>query len=98
MYFVPLLLLFSAVCAWKDVAPPTKPDLAPNSKLLIGILRKVENCSVKSMSGDRVSVHYTGWTRSDAKKFDSSRDRGQPFDITLGQGQVIKGWDQGLVG
>ena len=54
-----------------------------------------------AQAGRQVSVHYTGWLYQDGqqgRKFDSSKDRGQPFGFHLGAGQVIGGWDEGVQG
>ena len=58
----------------------------------------------EAQAGQRVRVHYTGWLHDPAagnqrgKKFDSSKDRGDPFSFNLGAGQVIRGWDEGVQG
>jgi FKBP-type peptidyl-prolyl cis-trans isomerase FkpA len=57
----------------------------------------VEGDGEEAAAGQRVSVRYTGWLL-DGEKFDSSLDRNQPFDFSLGKGMVIQGWDEGVAG
>ena len=56
---------------------------------------EVEGTGPSPQQGQIAVVHYTGWL-TDGTKFDSSRDRGQPFSFPVGQGQVIRGWDEGV--
>jgi len=58
---------------------------------------EVEGAGREARVGDTVRVHYTG-TLEDGRKFDSSRERGQPLEFTLGVGMVIRGWDEGVAG
>jgi FKBP-type peptidyl-prolyl cis-trans isomerase FkpA len=57
----------------------------------------IEGSGVAAGPGQKVSVHYTGWL-TNGNKFDSSKDRGDPFIFPLGKGHVIKGWDEGVAG
>jgi FKBP-type peptidyl-prolyl cis-trans isomerase FkpA len=62
----------------------------------------IEGTGAEASAGQHVVVHYTGWLQnpdgSAGKKFDSSKDRNDPFSFHLGAGQVIQGWDQGVQG
>jgi FKBP-type peptidyl-prolyl cis-trans isomerase FkpA len=56
-----------------------------------------EGTGEEAVAGAQVSVHYTGWL-TDGQKFDSSKDRDEPFEFSLGAGMVIRGWDEGVQG
>jgi FKBP-type peptidyl-prolyl cis-trans isomerase len=88
------LAAFTAVLAADESKEGKKPK-----GLQIGVKKRVDpdKCLIKSRKGDSLHMHYTG-KLEDGTEFDSSIPRGQPFIFTLGAGQVIKGWDQGLLG
>ncbi|KAH7837623.1 hypothetical protein Vadar_015973 [Vaccinium darrowii] len=85
---LPLLVLSSLVSAKKS---------GDVTKLQIGVKFKPESCDIQVHKGDRIKVHYRG-KLTDGNVFDSSFKRGDPIEFKLGSGQVIKGWDQGLLG
>ena len=81
------------------VKPPTVTQTPVTTADGLQYIDLQVGCGPAAKSGSGVSVEYTGWLQSNGKKFDSSYDRsGNPFSFVLGQGQVIKGWDEGLVG
>ena len=85
-----------AAIAAVSVDAANKVDLPADDSLRIGVKFKPADCPVKAKKGDKLSMHYTGKLYTDGTQFDSSVGRG-PFDFTLGAGQVIKGWDEGIV-
>jgi peptidylprolyl isomerase len=72
------------------------PDTPPPCNLVVGDV--VVGSGAAAKAGDHLTMKYVGVTYATGKQFDASWDRGQDFDFTLGAGNVIQGWDQGLVG
>jgi len=101
LFLIFSVLIVGTLCQDDDDAPATeKPKVGtkkPVTKLQIGVKKRVD-CEHRSKKGDSLSMHYTGTLHADGTEFDSSLKRGDPLEFVLGSGQVIKGWDQGLMG
>ena len=69
-----------------------------DKELKIEFIEKVPDCKSKTKNGDFLSVHYTGVLAASGEKFSSSRDLGLAYNFTLGRGEVIRGYDVGLLG
>ena len=99
MRLVLSLLVLLMLCACTDPGPPPGGSVAELQRI-----DAVVGTGTEATSGTLVSVHYTGWLYDEkapqqrGKKFDSSVDRGEPFNFKLGAGQVIRGWDEGVAG
>lgn len=98
------LLLAAAFAASACTPPPAAPTegaaAAPSASAKRAELVKTDvvvGTGAEAAKGSAVSVHYVG-TLQDGTVFDSSRDRGSPFTFIIGQGKVIRGWDQGVLG
>lgn len=103
---LPLALLTTAISltACFEQTAPTKPTMETASMSDLIVTDVKTGTGELATAGKNVSVHYTGWLYDSAepgnkgRKFDSSRDRGEPFVFPLGGGRVIKGWDVGVEG
>ena len=105
--FIVLLLLIVAIsipaCSQKEAKPTA--EKGAETQTVAGAVKTASGLSdtdivvgtgAAPVSGKQVTVHYTG-TLEDGKKFDSSVDRGQPFVFRIGAGEVIPGWDEGIM-
>lgn len=97
--FIALVLFLTLSIISCDKSEESESVQNTSSSQADGLVVEVlsEGSGPGAQQGDQIQVHYTGYLE-DGRKFDSSLDRGRPFTFTLGVGQVIKGWDQGLLG
>lgn len=103
-----LAVVFAGGCTMGQSAAPAANQPGDSKLNAMGsALKKIDvkqGTGAEAVSGKPVIVHYTGWIYDESKpdkkgaKFDSSRDRQQPFGFFLGAGKVIRGWDDGVVG
>ena len=104
---IPLALALAACGGDTTTEPLTDDDFAPELNVNLDAMTKTasglyvqditEGMGDEATSGDTVTVHFEGWL-SNGTKFDSSRDRNEPFSFLLGAGTVIRGWDEGVAG
>jgi FKBP-type peptidyl-prolyl cis-trans isomerase FkpA len=104
--FIALAPAFAPSAVAQSPAPSPMPGVS-KMDATVSTLKKIDTkqgSGTEAVKGKTVIVHYTGWlydpgqTEGKGKKFDSSLDRRDPFGFSLGQGQVIRGWDEGVAG
>lgn len=96
---ITVVVLFFVILSFSSPFAPSQGVLEEKSSVTGDLIIQdvQEGSGAEATVGKTLVAHYVG-TFVDGTKFDSSRDRGQPFQFTLGAGQVIRGWDQGLIG
>ena len=96
-----IVILMGMLCIYGIAHMKTKETKHKTASGLEYEILQESKSTITPKTGSTVTVHYTGWLNSNGqpgKKFDSSVDRGQTFQFKIGVGQVIKGWDEGVMG
>jgi FKBP-type peptidyl-prolyl cis-trans isomerase FkpA len=104
--FTVVVLLAAWGCSGDVQMGGEKENMAQGQSSITQLVKtdEVVGSGNEAQGGRQVTVHYTGWLYDDSRddkkgqKFDSSRDRNEPFSFRLGAGQVIRGWDEGVAG